>query len=150
MEPLVIDYKNTDKMRFVRFVLSIYFLGFCGYFVFSQAAINRFEMLFYTALAGAVISLLGLLFNTLWNGNKKLLKIDRSQIESNIKGAKFKVDWINVSNVKIYDSSIYIYINGGKKEKVIDLSEIHLKDVLPIKNKIIEACDYKSIAYTNE
>lgn len=150
MEPLVIDYKNTDKIRFVRFVLSIYFLGFCGYFVFSEAAINRFEILFYTSLIGVVISLLGLLFSTLWDRNKNLLKIDRSQIESNIKGSKFKVDWINVSNVKIYSSSIYIYINGGKKEKVIDLSDIHLKDVQPIKNKIMEACDYKSIVYTNE
>ena len=150
MEPLIINYKKSDTTKIIRVLLAIYFLCFCGYFTFTEAAVDRYGMLFIMSLVGVLISLLVLLINTLWEVNTKLLVIDQSKIEFNIKPNKFKTDWINVSNVKIYNSSIYLYTNGGKKERIIDLSEIHLKDIAPIKRKFIEICEHKTIAYTNE
>lgn len=151
MEPLIIDYRKSDAIgKIVRIVIALYFLGFCGYFVFTEAAVDSYGVLFFVALVGALMGLIILLLNTLWERNKRLLVVDQSKVESNIKPNKFKVEWINVSNVRIYSSSIYFYVSGGKKERIIDLADIHLKDIEPIKNKVMEICKYKTIAYTNE
>lgn len=151
METLIIDYNQKSPVKkTILIIFGLYFLIFCGYFAFNEAAISRYGLLFYVSIVGAVLALLVFLSYTLWASSKKLLIIDQTRIESNIPSYKFKEEWINVSRVDIVYDAIIIHTNGGRKEKRISLLDIHLKDVNPIKNKMIEFCKYKSIAYTNE
>lgn len=146
MDTLIIDYKPTPIKRIGRLICGLYFLCFAGFFLFNEVAISRYGLLFYAALVGAILALFLFLSNSLWVSNKKLLSISSSEIASNIKSHKFKIEWVNVSSVSIKDLSISFFIDGGKKEKTIDLSNIHLKDVAPIKHQVRELCKYKNIA----
>lgn len=145
MEPLVINHKQSDIVKISRTFLALYFFAFSAYFVFIEASINRYGILFFAATLGALLTLLIFLFNTLWVNSKKPLVINQLIVESNIPKSKFKIEWINVSKVSIYYSSVYFHVNGGRKERILDLSDVSLKDITPIKSKVEEICKHKNI-----
>lgn len=146
MESLIINPQTSKMKNYTLAFVGLYFLLFCGYLVFSEAAIERYYAMFFFAAIGMFVALALFLVNTLWISNKALLKIDNVTIESNIKGSKFKIEWVQVSKVEMTEYDIIFYTDGGRKERRMNLSNILYKEIFPIRNKIEELCEHKNIS----
>lgn len=150
MNALIIENKTPKAKRILRASIGIYLTLFCGYFLFTEATINGYGVFFFTTTIGVLLGLILLLGNTLWTSNKKLLTIDNSKITSNILGSKFNEDWVSVSKTTIGISYIIFFVDGGRKQRKLDLSHLLYSDVGIVKSKVIELCEYKNISYIKD
>lgn len=150
MTTLTIDRKTPQIRKILRAASGIYFIIFCGYFLFTEARVEGYTVLFFTAVIGVTLGLILFLSNTLWASEKKLLEIDNTTIESNISGSKFSEEWVSVSKITIGVSYIIFFVDGGKKQRKLDLSQLLYNDVGLVKSKVIELCEYKNIPYIND
>lgn len=150
MEELLINYGGNKKKRIVSIIIGIYLLCFCGYFSISEAINKNFDILFFTSLAGAILSII-LVLVYIFSKSKPVFKINNVDVISNPFHQKtIIVEWVNVNQVNFGPSYITFKTNGGKKEAKVDLSYIMYKDVNDVKAKIIELCEYKNIPYSND
>lgn len=151
MNELTINYKETSKTKkILNIIIAVYLGGFSLYFCFTEAVANRYGILFFCALAGFVLALILLFINTLWQP-ATLLRIDSNTIISHLpKQSKATFDWTNVSRVNIGVSYIIFLVNGEQKQRKMDLSVLMYEDVMNVKSKIIEICEYKNIPYHND
>lgn len=150
MNALVIENKTPKIRRLTRAIVGGYFTIFCGYFLFTEIAVDSYSFLFFAACLGALLGLLLLLSNTLWTADLKLLTIDNSVISSKISGSKFNEEWVKVSKITIGVSYIIFFTEGGRKQRKLDLTQLQYNDVSTVKGKVIELCEYKNIAYIND
>lgn len=150
MNALIIENKSPKVSRIIKAFMGTYFTIFCGYFLFTEAAIDSYGLLFFTSAIGALLAITLLLANTLWTSDKKLLTIDNSIILSNISGSKFNEEWVSVSKITIGVSYIIFFVDGGRKQRKLDLSQLFYEDVATVKGKVIELCEYKNISYIND
>lgn len=150
MNALIIENKSPKVSRIIKAFMGTYFTIFCGYFLFTEAAIDSYGLLFFTSAIGALLAITLLLANTLWTSDKKLLTIDNSIILSNISGSKFNEEWVSVSKITIGVSYIIFFVDGGRKQRKLYLSELTYNDVPTVKGKLIELCEYKNIPYIKD
>lgn len=151
MEKLKINYASTSETRRIVNIIAGGFLAiFTLYFCISQAIASTYGILFFCALIGFILSAITVLSSTVWQP-KDLLKIDSISIEANLpKQSKASIDWTSVSRVNIGVSYLVFLTNGEKKQNKLDLSGIVYEDVLKVKSKVIELCEYKNIPYQND
>lgn len=151
MDELVINYNGVSKnKRIANSIVGIYLALFTLYFSIIEGIANRYGILFFCALIGFILAAILILSNTLWVSGATL-SIDSNIINSNLPGqTKTSIDWINVSSVNIGVSYIVFSLNGGQKQRKIDLSGLKYDDVKTVKSKIVEACEYKNIPYHND
>lgn len=150
MDELLISYNPDKKKKIVGTVIAIYLACFCGYFSIHEAINNRFDILFFTALIGLVLSIT-LVLIYVFSTPKPVFRVNINQIDFNPPHQKgMATEWININQVSFGPSYVIFKINGGKKELKIDLSYVLYKDVKDIKAKIIELCEYKNIPYSND
>lgn len=150
MDELLISY-NTDKnKKIVATVIAIYLACFCAYFCIFEAINNRFAVLFFTSLIGAILSIV-LILMYVFSTPKPIFRVNMNEIDFNPPHQKgIATEWININQVSFGPSYIIFKTNGGKKESKIDLSYVLYKDVKDVKAKIIELCEYKNIPYSND
>ncbi|MDU1889860.1 MAG: hypothetical protein E6767_04155 [Dysgonomonas sp.] len=150
MNELNLNYGTTKTQKTTNIVLSVYFIAFGLFIGISQVIIKSYGIVFIGALICVVFAALILLRNTVWLP-VPILKIDNEGIASQLFGKKSeKVEWVNVSKVNIGPGYIIFFVNGGQKQKNLDLSELKYNDITKVKSKIIELCEYKNIPYHND
>lgn len=151
MEELKINYAGSSETRRITNIITGGFLAtFTLYFCVSNAIANTYGILFFCALIGFILSAISVLNNTVWQP-KDLLKISSVSVESNLpKQNKTAIDWTSVSRVNIGISYLVFLTNGEKKQSKLDLSGLVYEDVLKVKGKVIELCEYKNIPYQND
>lgn len=150
MEDLLISYGVSKVKKVTNIVIGAYLALFCLYFCISEGIANRFSILFFCALAGLVLAAILFLSNTLWLSDP-FIRIDSNKIESNPPAQSHtNIDWARVSKANIGMSYITFAIDGGQKQQKLDLFYLAYGDLLRVKTKIIEICEYKNIPYQND
>lgn len=151
MDGLIINYNGASKSkRIVYILIGAYLAIFALYFCIIEGIASRYGILFFCALGGFVLAAILLLSNTLWISGATL-SIDTNTVKPNIPGQnKSAIDWTNVSSVNIGVSYIIFFLNGGQKQRKLDLSVLIYDDVKTVKGKIVEVCEYKNIPYHND
>lgn len=151
MNELIINYSGISKnKKLVNIIIGAYLAGFTLYFAIMEGIASRYGILFFCALAGFALAAILILSNTLWISGISLI-VDSNIIKPNLPGQnKGAIDWTSVSSVNIGVSYIVFLINGGQKQRKLDLSVLIYDDVKTVKGKIIEICEYKNIPYHND
>jgi hypothetical protein len=151
MDELIINYNRiSGNKRIANIITGAYLAGFTLYFAFTEGITSRYGILFFCALAGFVLAAILILSNTLWISGVTL-SIDSNAINPNLPGqTKSPIDWTSVSRVNIGVSYIVFSLNGGQKQRKLDLAGLKYDDVKTVKSKVIEACEYKNIPYHND
>jgi hypothetical protein len=152
MNELIINYGISKTKKFANIAFGIYFTIFSLYFLINElmATPSRHGVLFFCALIGALIGIVMILGVTMFT-SKPLLKIDNTAIQPGIALDKNQtlIEWANVSEMNIGVSYIIFIINGQKQQK-LDLSPLLYKDMVTVKSKAIEICEFKNIPYKND
>jgi len=152
MEELRIDYTSSSKnRRIANIVIFSFFTIFGLYIAIKEYLANNYtSVLFIGAAILTLLAVVLLLSNTILLP-APLIYLSNEKAESNLPGQKkVSVDWVNVSNVNIGQSYIVFFVNGGVKQKKLDLSELKYSDMLAVKSRIIELCEHKNISYRND
>jgi len=151
MDELIINYSGVSKnKKITNIIIGTYLAGFTLYFSIIEGIASRYGILFFCAIIGFVLATLLILSNTLWISGASL-SIDNNIINPNLPGqTKSPIDWTNVSSVNIGVSYIVFSLNGGQKQRKLDLAGLKYDDVKTVKSKIVEACEYKNIPYHND
>ena len=151
MEELNIGYSSSKTQKITNIIIYSYFTAFGLYIVISQALINNYRnILFIGAAILTLLAIILLLKNTLWLPGS-LVNIDNEKVETNLPGLKkVVIDWASVSNINIGQSYIIFFINGGQKQRKLELSDLKYNDLLAVKSKVIELCEHKNIPYRND
>ena len=150
MNALIIEEKTPKARRTARAIMGVYFTIFGGYFLFTEAVGESHGLLFWAAAAATIMAIILLVANTLWISDKQLLNIDNTKITSKVSGSKFDEEWVQVSKITIGVSYIIFFVDGGRKQRKLDLSQFLYNDVGNVKSKLIELCEYKNIPYVND
>ena len=151
MNELIINYSGVSKnKKIVNTIIGAYLAVFTLYFSITEGIASRYGVLFFCALVGFVLATILILSSTLWISGTSLV-IDSNIIKPNLPGqSKSTIDWTSISSVNIGVSYIVLLINGGQKQRKLDLSVLIYDDVKTVKGKIIEICEYKNIPYHND
>ncbi|MFV0538345.1 MAG: hypothetical protein ACK5M3_13400 [Dysgonomonas sp.] len=143
MNDLIINYNSIPKSLKIVYI----FFGCCV--LAGGIAIcvmeNAYNFRFYLGLFYAIIGVITILKNTVWQPTP-ILQITNSTIEAK----KIKIDWTTVSKINIGLAYIVFLTNGEQKQQRLDLSELLYKDIKDAKSKIIELCEQKNIPYHND
>lgn len=150
MNALIIEEKYSKFAKISNTILSIIFIALCVFIALRESAIETYGILFFGAAFCGVAHLVKLLYNTVWKSDRLLLKINNTDITSKVSGSKFDEEWVQVSKVTIGVSYIIFFIDGGRKQRKLDLSQLFYNDVGNVKSKVIELCEYKNIPYLND
>lgn len=150
MEELSINYEVSKRGRIANVAIFSFFAAYGLYNCVKEGLVDNFSLLFYVALLCFLGGVILILRNTLWLP-APILSISNSNIVSNIPGKKrFTVDWVNVSKVNIGPGYITFLLNGEQKQQKLDLLPLKYEDLLAVKAKIMELCEFKNIAYHND
>lgn len=151
MNELSIKYGDVSQTKRVfNIIAGVFLAGFTLYFCVTEGLVNNYGTLFFCALAGFVLSVILLLSNTLWMP-APVLKIDSTTVVSNLpKQGKASFEWTSVSRVNIGVSYLIFFVNGEKKQRKLNLSGLLYDDVMTVKSKVVEICEYKNIPYQND
>jgi hypothetical protein len=151
MDELIINYNGISRnKKTANIVTGTYLAGFTLYFGIAEGIASRYGILFFCALTGFVLAAILILSNTLWISGAAL-SVDNNTIKPNLQGqTKSPIDWTSVSSVNIGVSYIVFSLNGGQKQRKLDLAGLRYDDVKTVKSKILEACEYKNIPYHND
>lgn len=150
MNALIIEKKIDKFERIGNAISTIILIGVSVYFTLSEAASDSYGLFFFTFAICGLFHLIKLLYTTLWARDKTILKIDNTIIESKVPGSKFKEEWVKVSKISIGLSYIIFFVDGGRKQRKLYLSELTYNDVPTVKGKLIELCEYKNIPYIKD
>lgn len=148
MDELCIDYGISKPKKITNIVIGGYLAVFTLTFCIIEGVASRFSVLFFCAMVGFVMAAILVLSNTLWLP-RPIMKIDNQSITSNL-GVSMTIEWVNVSQVNIGVSYIVFALNGGQKQRKIDIAGLVYDDMKAIKAKVIELCEYKQIPYKND
>lgn len=148
MDELSINYGISNGKKITNIVIGGYLALFTLYFCIVEGVASRFSILFFVAMIGFVLAAILVLSNTLWLP-RAVLKIDNTTVTSNL-SVPITIEWTNVSQVNIGVSYIIFSLNGGQKQRKIDLSPLVYDDLKAVKSKVIELCGHKNIAYQND
>lgn len=151
MNELIINYRDVSKSKkIINVTIGAYLAVFALYFTILEGIASRYGVLFFCALAGFVLAAILILSNTIWVSGTSLV-IDSNSIKPGLPGQnKTEIDWTSVSSVNIGVSYIVFSVNGGQKQRKLDLTALVYDDVKSVKSKIIEVCEYKNISYQND
>jgi hypothetical protein len=151
MDELIINYSKVSEVkRIANIVTGIYLAGFTLYFGITEGIASRYGVLFFCALAGFALAAILILGNTLWVSDATL-SVNGNGINPNLPGqTKSSIEWASVSSVNIGVSYIVFLLNGGQKQRKLDLAGLKYDDVKAVKSKVVEACEYKNIPYHND
>lgn len=150
MEQLSINYETTKSSRIANIVIFSFFAAYGLYNCVKEGLADNFNVLFYLALLCFLGGVILILKNTLWLPSPILI-MSNSQIVSNTPGKKsFTIDWVNVSKVNIGPGYITFQLNGGQKQQKLDLLPLKYEDLLAVKAKVMELCEFKNIPYHND
>lgn len=150
MDELNINYSGVSQGRKMTAVItSVYLLIFSCYFAITEAIASNFNILFIAAFIGFVAALVVLLSNTLWLP-KWGLTINSTSVNINLPDQNSSIEWTNVSEVNIGTSYVVFMLNGGQKQKKMDVSSLIYSDTILVKGKILEIAQFKSIPYKND
>lgn len=150
MDNLLISYGISKTKKITNIIIGGYLACFTLYFCIMEAIASRFDILFFCALIGLVLAIILILSNSLWL-SEPFVKIDGNTIESNPPTKnRITIDWARISKVNIGMSYITFAVNGGQKQLKMELSYLTYNDMVSVKSKIIEFCEYKNIPYQND
>lgn len=151
MNELSINYKGISRSKQIfNIAAAAYLAAFSLYFCIMEGVASRYGIFFFCALAAFVLAVILLLSNTLWLP-APVLKMDSNTILVNLpKQNGMTIDWASVSRVNIGVSYIVLLLNGEQKQRRLDLSVLKYEDVVRVKSKVIEVCEYKNIPYHND
>lgn len=150
MEELNLNYGLSKGQRVTNVIVYSLFAAYTLYLCVKEGIINHFGVWFFISLALFLLAVVFILKNTVWLP-PAVLSMDKEKISSNFPGHKsLKIDWINVSKVNIGPGYIIFLLNGGQKQAKIDLLSLRYEDLLTVKSKVIELCEYKNIPYQND
>lgn len=152
MNELTINYGTSQTKRIVNIIFGVYFTVFSLYFLINElmATPSRYGLLFFCALAGALIGIAMAVGATMF-ASKPIIKIDNTAIQAGVALDKNQtlIEWANVSEMNIGISYLVFIVNGQKQQK-LDLSQLLYKDIVTVKSKAIEICEFKNIPYKND
>lgn len=152
MNELTISYGASKTKKIVNIIFGVYFTVFSLYFLINElmATPSRYGVLFFCALIGTLIGIAMVVGATLFV-SKPIIKIDNTVIQPGAALDKNQtpIEWANVSEMNIGVSYIIFIVNGQKQQK-IDLSQLLYKDIVTVKSKAIEICEFKNIPYKND
>lgn len=151
MEQLEIKYENSKLVVTISvlgaFLLAITYGYLCvnAYLKESSAGFS-----FYIYLIICVLGLVGVVVNYL-NASRILFYMDSQTIKAaeDLTGCH-EIQWVNVSRVSFGPTYILFHLNGGQKQEQVSLSTLKYKDVMSVKAKVLELCDFKNIPYSND
>lgn len=150
MEELTINYEISKKGRVANIIIFSYFAAYGLYNCVKEGLADNFNVLFYLGLLCFVAGAILILKNTVWQP-ASILSMSNNSITSNIPGKKsFAIDWVNVSRVNIGPGYITFQLNGGQKQQKLDLLPLKYEDLLAVKAKVMELCEFKNIPYHND
>lgn len=150
MEELSINYEKSKSSRIGYIIIFSYFAAYGLYNCVKEGLADNFNVLFYLALLCFLGGVILILKNTVWLPTPILI-ISNSNIASNTPGKKrFTLDWVNVSKVNIGPGYITFQLNGGQKQQKLDLLPLKYEDLLAVKAKVMELCEFKNIPYHND
>lgn len=150
MEELNINYGISQKHRITNIVIFSYFAGFGLYLSIREAITVGYNVLFFLALLCFILGAILILRNTVWLPSP-ILTMDGNRVAANtVYNKKFAVNWVDVSRVNIGPGYVVFLVNGGQKQSKLELLSLKYEDLLAVKSKIIEICEYKNIPYSND
>lgn len=150
MEELNLNYGLSKGQRATNVIVYSLFAAYTLYLCVKEGITSHFGVWFFISLALFLLAVVFILKNTVWLP-PAVLSIDKEKISSNFSGHKsLKIDWVNVSKVNIGPGYIIFLLNGGQKQGKIDLLPLRYEDLLTVKSKVIELCEYKNIPYQND
>jgi len=127
-----------------------YFAAFGLYLCIIEGVASRYGVFFFCALICFILAAILILKNTLWLP-APILKINNETIASHSPQRKsMSIEWVNVSSVNVGPGYIVFLIDGGQKQRKLELSELKYEDVIKVKGMIIELCGHKNIPYKND
>lgn len=150
MEELIVNYEISKKGRITNVIIFSYFAAYGLYNCVKEGLVDNFNILFYLGLLCFVAGVILILKNTLWLP-PPILIMNTNKIESHSPGKKsFTIDWVNVSRVNIGPGYISFLLNGEKKQQKLELLSLKYEDLLAVKAKVMELCEFKNIPYHND
>lgn len=150
MEELNLNYSTSKKQRLIYTILSSYSAIIGVYIIVQKMMIKNYDLLFWGVVILTISSILILLMNTTWLP-ASILIINNENIKANIPdNKKMTIEWATVSSVNIGPGYILFLINGGQKQRKLELTALKYNDVMKVKNKVIELCEHKNIPYHND
>lgn len=150
MEELIIDYQTPQKERAKNIVICIPLLVLGLYESVREGLANNFNIIFYLGLFCFLLGVIVILLNIV-RKSVPILSIDSKQIVAKFSAKnKFTIDWADVSRINIGPGYITFLLNGGQKQQKLELGALMYKDVLTVKSKVMELCEFKNIPYHND
>jgi len=148
MNDLIINYNPKNALRSLSLIVSGCSILFSFYICIKEALVSNYSYTFYCAILLIVISVVLLLYLTLWQP-KPLLIINNSIFVANFPGRNvISLDWDNVKELGI-GVSYLVFKTKDSKQYEIDLGVVKYDDLKNIKSRIIELCEEKSIPFHN-
>lgn len=149
MDDLIIDYKTPKKDRIISVSLSFLLAGQGLFTSVLLGTESNFNVIFYLGLFCFLLGVL-LALSYIFERSVPLLTINDKQIIAKLSTQKKQViDWADVSNVNIGPSYILFLLDGEQKQEKLNLNTLMYKDVLEVKSKVRELCEFKNIPCHN-
>ena len=150
MDELIIDYKLSKKGKIRESIIS-FLLGLSGLYVsIEEGLLGNFNVMFYLGLFCFLLGFIVVLLNT-FKLPTPILNMNSKQIVVKLSPKnKFTLDWANISKVNIGPGYITFLLNGEQKQQKMELGTLMYEDVIKVKSKVIELCEFKNIPYHND
>lgn len=150
MNELNISYNISKGHRITNIVIFSYFTGLGLYMCIKNILIASYGIVFFLGLLCILLGIILILRNTVWL-SVPILNISNDKVVSNPPNSKsITIDWVAVSRVNIGPGYLVFFLNGGQKQSKIELLSLKYEDLLTVKSKIVELCEYKNIPYSND
>ncbi|MDL2303697.1 hypothetical protein LJC28_04815, partial [Dysgonomonas sp. OttesenSCG-928-D17] len=150
MDELDLNYGISKGQKITNLIFSLYFAIFGLYILITQTAISNYGLLFFAGAICFIFAAIMMLLNTLWLP-ASILKINKEVVEAHLPKQKtITIEWVSVSSVNIGPGYLVFLVNGGQKQRKIELAELKYSDVMTVKSKVIELCEHKNISYHND
>lgn len=150
MDELNISYNISKSHRITNVIIFSYFTGLGLYMCIKNMLVANYDIVFFLGLLCFILGVILILRNTVWL-SPPILNISNEKVISTPPNSKsVTVEWVNVSRVNIGPGYLVFFLNGGQKQSKIELLSLKYEDLLTVKSKIIELCEYKNIPYSND
>ena len=148
MESLKIERSISKKVKYTAFIAGGYLLALSLALGIHQAINDKFQLIFYIGVAGAIIAILLIMMVTVWQ-SILTVEIDNEQIKINLPGQHIDgtVKWESVSQIGVGLS--FITLSTEMQNYKIDFGNLKYNEIKEIKSKLIEVCETRNIPFGN-
>ncbi len=148
MEELKIKYSISQQVKITSILVSIFLISMSGTLAIKQVIGNTYAFVFYASIVGILLGAILILMVTIWQ-KEIVITIDDKEIDIMLPKQQLggSISWDTVTQVGI--GLGHITIESEPENYKIDLGNLKYNDLRLVKNKIIEVCESKSIAFNN-